>query len=51
MVNLVVTIALTALFRALKLSNGTDITQQSDYFADIGDPGVEPLVSEHKPIH
>ena len=30
---------LTALFRALKVSNGTDITRQSDYFADIGDPG------------
>ena len=50
-VNLLVTIALTALFRALKLGNGTDITRQADYFADVGDPGVEPRVSEHDPIH
>ena len=34
---------LTALFRALKVSNGTDITRQSDYFADIGDPGVQAV--------
>ena len=30
--------ALTAVFRALKVGNGIDITKQSDYFADIGDP-------------
>ncbi len=50
-VNLLVTIALTALFRALKLGNGTDITRQADYFADVGDPGVEPAISEHRPVH
>jgi SSS family solute:Na+ symporter len=44
-------LVLTALFRALKVSNGTDITRQSDYFADVGDPGVDPVVSESKPIH
>lgn len=50
-VNIVVAVVLTALFRALKVHNGTDITRQSDYFADIGDPDVEPVVSEDKPIH
>ena len=41
--NIVVLVALTALFRAINLPNGTDITRQSDYFADIGDPGVRPI--------
>jgi SSS family solute:Na+ symporter len=50
-VNVVVTVALTAVFRGLKVDNGTDITQTSDYFADIGDPRVEAIVSEEKPIH
>ena len=50
-VNVVVAVVLTALFRALKVNNGTDITRQSDYFADIGDPDVEAVVSEDKPIH
>ena len=50
-VNIVVAVVLTALFRALKVNNGTDITRQSDYFADIGDPDVEAVVSEDKPIH
>ena len=50
-INLVVAIVLTAVFRAIKLDNGTDITTQSDYFADIGDPGVQPVVAEDKPIH
>jgi hypothetical protein len=47
----VVTVALTAVFRGLKVNNGTDITRTSDYFADIGDPRVEATVSEEKPIH
>ncbi len=50
-VNIVVALVLTALFRALKVSNGTDITRQSDYFADIGDPDVQAVVTESKPIH
>ena len=37
-VNVVVTVVLTAVFRGLKVDNGTDITQSSDYFADIGRP-------------
>ena len=49
--NVVVTVALTALFNATRVSNGTDITSQSDYFADIGDPGVRPVLSEKETIH
>jgi SSS family solute:Na+ symporter len=49
--NVIVLVVVTAVLRALKVNNGTDLTQQSDYFADIGDPGVEPVVLETKPIH
>ena len=31
--------------------NGTDITVQSDYFADVGDPRVQATVDESRPIH
>jgi SSS family solute:Na+ symporter len=50
-VNLVVLVALTAVFRALKVHNGTDITRPADYFADLGDPQVQATVSEDRPIH
>jgi solute:Na+ symporter, SSS family len=50
-VNVIVTVVLTFVFRALKVGNGTDITKESDYFADIGDPGVEATVTEERPIH
>jgi solute:Na+ symporter, SSS family len=50
-INVVVTVVLTAIFRAAKVNNGTDITSHEDYFADIGDPGVQPRVTEEKPIH
>nr|WP_294691482.1 sodium:solute symporter [uncultured Friedmanniella sp.] len=49
--NIVVTVVLTALLNATRVSNGTDITNQSDYFADVGDPGVRPVLTEHEPIH
>ena len=48
--NLAVGVVLTLVFRAMKLSNGTDITKPADYFADAGDPGVRP-VSPAQPIH
>ena len=48
--NMVVVVALTVAFRALKVGNGADITRQSDYFADVGDPGVLPVVDESEPI-
>ena len=50
-VNVVVALVLTAVFRAARIGNGTDITSEADYFADIGDPDVQARVSEEKPIH
>ncbi len=50
-VNVVVTVALTALLNAARVPNGTDITSQSDYFADVGDPGVIPTLAQGKPVH
>jgi SSS family solute:Na+ symporter len=50
-INIVVVVVLTLVFRGLKVSNGTDITVQSDYFADIDDPGVQKVVDESEPIH
>ncbi len=49
--NLVVLVAGTAILRAMNVSNGTDITRQKDYFADVGDPGVKPTVVPTAPIH
>jgi len=49
-VNIVVTAVLTLVLRAAKVSNGTDLTVQSDYFADVDDPGVQAVISEHEPI-
>jgi solute:Na+ symporter, SSS family len=49
--NIVIVVVLTLVFRGLKVSNGTDITVQSDYFADIDDPGVQKVVDESEPIH
>ncbi len=50
-VNIVVAVALTVAFRALKVSNGSDLTSPSDYFADVGDPGVQRTVDESRPVH
>jgi SSS family solute:Na+ symporter len=50
-INVAVAVLLTVAFRALKVNNGTDITTQFDYFADIGDPRVQATVSEESPIH
>ena len=49
--NVTVTVIGTVVLRALKVSNGTDITSQKDYFADVGDPGVRPVVSPADPVH
>ena len=42
-INLVLVIVLTAIFRALKVADGNDATHPTDYRADAGDPGVEEL--------
>jgi SSS family solute:Na+ symporter len=49
--NLVVLMLGTVIMRAMKVSNGTDITQQKDYFADVGDPGVKPVLTPAEPLH
>ncbi|WBQ07212.1 monocarboxylate uptake permease MctP [Kribbella sp. CA-293567] len=42
-INLVITVALTLIFRALKVPEGKDTTHPTDYLADAGDPGVKEL--------
>jgi SSS family solute:Na+ symporter len=49
--NLIVLVVVTVIMHALKVSNGTDITTTSDYFADAGDPRVDATVHEARPIH
>jgi SSS family solute:Na+ symporter len=49
--NLIVAVVLTAVLRGLKVGNGSDITQPADYFADRGDPGVQPVLRPSEPIH
>jgi SSS family solute:Na+ symporter len=41
--NLLVAIALTLVFNAMKVSAGADHTEADDYFADAGDEGVEEI--------
>ncbi|NIK57447.1 SSS family solute:Na+ symporter [Kribbella shirazensis] len=41
--NLIVVVALTVVFRALKVPDGQDSTHPTDYVADRGDPGVKDL--------
>jgi SSS family solute:Na+ symporter len=49
--NVVVAVVVSAILRAGRISNGSDITVQSDYFVDLGEPGVQPTVEESQPIH
>jgi SSS family solute:Na+ symporter len=41
--NLIVVVVLTVVFRAIKLPAGVDSTHHTDYVADKGDPGVQDL--------
>jgi SSS family solute:Na+ symporter len=46
-INILVTVVLTLILRAAKVSNGADITRKSDYFVDYDTPGlVQPDVSQ-----
>ena len=40
-INVVITVVLSAVLRTMKFSNGVDETTGGDYFADSGDPRVE----------
>jgi SSS family solute:Na+ symporter len=42
-INIIVTVVFTFVFRAVKASEGKDETIPADYFADAGDPRVEKL--------
>lgn len=50
-VNLVVAVVLTAVFRAMKVDEGVDQTRPQDYHADSGDPGVEEELDPEAPAH
>jgi solute:Na+ symporter, SSS family len=43
-INVIVAVLLTFLFRAMKMAEGTDETSPSDYHADAGDRGVEDVL-------
>jgi solute:Na+ symporter, SSS family len=51
LVNLLVTIVLTVVFRAAKVDPGVDQTAQDDFVADVGDAHVEPELDPHRPAH
>jgi SSS family solute:Na+ symporter len=45
-VNLVVTVVVTWILNAMKVSGGVDRTHQADYFVEAGDPDVKVIVPE-----
>jgi len=45
--NVVVAVVLTVVLQLLKVSNGSDSTRTSDYYADAGDPRVNQDLEEH----
>jgi SSS family solute:Na+ symporter len=49
--NLVVTVVLTVLFRAIGVAGGEDETRAADYAADVGDAGVAEELDPHTPSH
>jgi SSS family solute:Na+ symporter len=51
LINLVVTIVLTAVFRAVRLDPGIDQTSPDDFHADVGDDDVQAELDPHRPAH
>ena len=49
--NLIVTVVLTVVFRALQLDPGVDRTRPQDFHVDAGDPGVEESRERGAPPH
>jgi len=49
--NVLVTVVLTVVLRALKVDPGVDQTSPGDYVADVDDAGVEPELDPHRPAH
>ncbi|MCW2774905.1 MAG: Na+/solute symporter [Nocardioides sp.] len=50
LLNLLVAVVLTVVFRALKVDEGVDQTRPQDYHVDAGDPGVGAELDPHAPI-
>ena len=51
LLNLIVAVVLTAVFRAMNIDEGVDQTRDQDYHADEGDPGVEAELDPEAPAH
>jgi SSS family solute:Na+ symporter len=51
LLNLLVTIVLTAVFRVMGVDPGVDQTAQDDFVADLGDDAVEPELDPHRAAH
>jgi SSS family solute:Na+ symporter len=49
--NVLVTVVLTVILRALKVDPGVDATSPDDYVADLDDPRVESELDPHRPAH
>jgi len=49
--NLVVTIVLTVVFRAMKVDAGVDRTRADDFLADLGDERVDEEIDPARPAH
>ncbi|WP_248579457.1 sodium:solute symporter [Nocardioides sp. InS609-2] len=51
LLNLIVSVVLTVVLRAMKVDEGVDQTSADDYGADAGDEGVEPELDPSAPAH
>jgi SSS family solute:Na+ symporter len=51
LLNLLVTIVLSVVLRALNVPEGVDRTHPDDYSADLGDEGVDAEIDPHEPVH
>ncbi len=50
-INVLVTVVLTVVFRAMKVDPGVDQTRWDDYSADVDDADVEAELDPHAPVH
>ncbi len=51
LLNLLVSVVLTVVLKAMNVDPGTDETHVDDYLADTGDAGVDPDLDPHQPVH
>jgi SSS family solute:Na+ symporter len=49
--NVLVTVVLTVILRALNVDPGVDATSPDDYAADVDDADVDPQLDPHRPAH